>query len=116
MKFLFQTIAIIIVAYLLQLYLPWYYIAVAAFVMGYLLKSKFNFLAGFLAIALLWFIKAWMSDSAGTTDFTGRVAAIFTLPKKEWLFLVTAVVGGLVGGFAALTGGLLKRKTKTFNN
>jgi hypothetical protein len=116
MKFLFQTLAIIILAYILQLYLPWYYIAVAAFAMGYLLKSKANFLAGFLAIALLWVLKAWMSDSVATTDFTERVAAIFTLPEKEWLFMVTAIIGGLVGGFAALTGGLLKRKTRTFNN
>ena len=116
MKFLIQTIAILAAAYVLQLYLPWYYIAVAAFVMGYVLKSKMNFLAGFLAIGLLWSVKAWVADANTTTDFTGRVAAIFTLPQKEWLFVVTAVVGGLVGGFAALTGSLLKRKTRAFNN
>jgi len=115
-KFVIQTVAILLVAYILELYLPWYYIAVAAFVMGYLLKSKFNFLAGFLAIAILWFVKAWITESSSTTDFTQRIAAIFTLPKKEWLFLVTAVVGGLVGGFGALTGSLLKRKSRTFNN
>src|SRR5688572_1250879 len=102
MKFFLQTIAILLFAYVLELYLPWYYIAVAAFVMGYLLKSKFNFLAGFLAIAMLWFVKAWITESSSTTDFTERIAAIFTLPKKEWLFVITSVVGGLVGGFGAL--------------
>jgi len=115
-KFAIQTVAILVLAYVLELYLPWYYIAVDAFVMGYLLKSKLNFLAGFLAIAILWFVKAWITDSSATTDFTQRIAAVFTLPTKEWLFLATAVIGGLVGGFGALTGSLLKRKTRTFNN
>jgi len=116
MRFLIQFIAIIVFAYILQLFLPWYYVAVASFVMGFLLKSKYNFLAGFLAIALLWFVMAWIIDSSATTDLTERVAAIFTLPKKGWLFLMTSIIGGLIGGFSALTGGLLKRKTKTFNN
>jgi hypothetical protein len=112
MKFFIQLLAIIVLAYLLELFLPWYYIAVASFVMGYVLKSKANFLAGFLAIGILWFAKAWLQDSAGSSDLAERVAHIFALPKKELLFLVTAIVGGLVGGFAALSGSLLKRKAR----
>jgi len=116
MKFLIQLLGIFALAYVLELFLPWYYIAVAAFVMGYLLKSKANFLAGFLAIGILWFVKAWLLDSSGTSDLAERVAHIFTLPKKEFLFLVTSVVGGLVGGFAAWSGSLLKRRVKAYNN
>ena len=110
MKFLIQLLAIIALAYILELFLPWYYIAVASFVMGYVLKSKANFLAGFMAIGILWSVKAWLQDSAGSSDLTERVANIFTLPRKELLFLVTAIVGGLVGGFAAWSGSLLKRR------
>jgi hypothetical protein len=110
MKFLIQLIAIIILAYIFELFLPWYYIAVAAFISGYVLKSKANFLAGFLAIALLWTFKAWLSDSASTTDLTIRVANIFTLPRKELLYFVTALIGGMVGGFASLSGSLLKKR------
>jgi hypothetical protein len=116
MKFLIQLLAIIALAYILELFLPWYYIAVACFVMGYLLKSKANFLAGFLAIGILWFVKAWLLDSASSSDLAERVAHIFTLPKKEFLFFVTSVVGGLVGGFAAWSGSLLKRRVKAYNN
>ena len=115
MKFTIQFLAIIALAYLLELFLPWYYIAVASFVMGYVLKSKANFLAGFLAIGLLWFVKAWLQDSAGSSDLAERVANIFTLPNKELLFLVTAIVGGLVGGFATWSGSLLKGKVKAYN-
>jgi hypothetical protein len=112
MKFLLQLTAIVVLAYIFELFLPWYYIAVAAFIGGYVLKSKANFLAGFLAIALLWIVKAWLADSGSPSDLTIRVANIFTLPRKEILYGVTALIGGLVGGFAALTGSLLKRKVK----
>lgn len=116
MKFLVQLLAIIVLAYILELFLPWYYIAVACFVMGYALKSKANFLAGFMAIALLWLVKASLQNSAGSSDLAERVAHIFTLPKMELLFLVTSIVGGLVGGFAAWSGSLLKRKVRAYNN
>jgi hypothetical protein len=116
MKFLIQLLAIIAFAYILELFLPWYYIAVAAFVMGYALKSKANFLAGFVAIGILWTTKAWLMDSAGSTDLTERVASIFTLPTKGLLFLLTGIIGALVGGFAAWSGSLLKRKAKAYSN
>jgi hypothetical protein len=116
MKFLIQLLAIVALAYLLELSLPWYCIAVASFVMGYALKSKANFLAGFLAIGILWTVKAWLQDSGGASDLAERVANIFTLPKKELLFLVTAIAGGLVGGFAAWSGSLLKRRVRAYNN
>lgn len=113
MKFIFQLFGIAILAHMFGIFLPWYSIAIAAFVVGYALKSKANFLAGFLGIALLWGGKAWLMDSAANTDLTQRVAHIFTLKQKELLFLVMAVIGGLIGGFAALTGSLLKGKTKS---
>lgn len=115
MKFLLQLFGIMILAYISELFLPWYYITVAAFIMGYILKSKANFLAGFLAIGFLWLIKAWLMDSAGTSDLAERVANIFALKQKSLLFLVTAIVGGLVGGFGTLSGSLLKKKNKSYN-
>ena len=110
MKFVVQLIGIAVLGFVFELFLPWYYIAVAAFIMGYLLKSRANFLAGFLGIAFIWLLKAWLMDSAGATDLTERVAHIFSLKQKELLFLVMAMVGGLVGGFGALSGALLKSK------
>ena len=112
MKILIQLLAIIALAYILELFLPWYYIAVAAFVMGYALKSKANFLAGFLAIGLLWFTKAWMIDANASADLAQKVALIFPVKEKIWLMLATAFIGALVGGFATLTGSLLKTEKK----
>jgi len=109
MKFLIQFVAILFSAHLLALFMPWYSIALAAFVMGFLLKSKTNFLAGFSAIATLWIFNAWLIDSASSADLAERVAKLLMLKYEIVLFLAMAIVGGLVGGFAAVTGSLLRK-------
>jgi hypothetical protein len=109
MKFLIQFVAILFAAHLLALFMPWYSIALAAFVMGYILKSNTNFLAGFSAIATLWIFNAWLIDSASSSDLAERVAKLLMLKYEIVLFLVMAIIGGLVGGFAALTGSLLRK-------
>lgn len=111
MKFIFQIFGTIVLAYVLEIFLPWYSIALAAFVMGFLFRSRATFLAGFLGIALLWTIKAWLLNSASASDLADRVAHIFSLTGKEWLLLVMAIVGGMVGGFAGLAGALMRRRT-----
>lgn len=108
MKFLVQFLAILFFSHLLDLFMPWYCIALAAFLIGYFVKSKYNFLAGFLAIATLWTFNAWLIDSSSSSDLASVVARLFTLPHKIFVYLLMAVIGGLVGGFAALTGALLR--------
>jgi hypothetical protein len=115
MKFILQIFGTIVLAYVLEIFLPWYSIALAAFVMGFLFRSRANFLAGFLGIALLWTLKAWLLNSASASDLADRVAHIFSLRGKEWLMLVMAIVGGLVGGFAGLAGALLKPKPRSYS-
>ena len=112
MKFFIQFVAIAIVAFILELFMPWWCIAIAAFAAGFALKSKANFLAGLLGIALLWLIKAWMLDASASAPLAERVAAIFSL-SKPLLMLVTALIGGLVGGFAAMSGAALKKEKRT---
>ena len=111
MKFVVQLIAIAASAFILELFMPWYGIAFAAFAMGYSLKTKANFLAGFLGIALLWLVKAWLIDASASAPLTEKVAAILTV-NKTLLFAITALIGGLIGGFAALSGSLLKAERK----
>ena len=109
MKFLIQFVAILFSAHLLALFMPWYSIAIAAFVMGFLLKSNTNFLAGFSAIATLWVFNALLIDAGSSSDLSERVAKLLMVKYEIVLFLVMAAIGGLVGGFAALTGALLRK-------
>jgi hypothetical protein len=113
MKFFIQLIAIMVAAFVLELLLPWWCIALAAFGMGYVVKSKANFLAGFFAIALLWSAMALYLDSSAATELIEKVAAIFTITKPV-LMVITALLGGLVGGFAAMAGASLKKEKRRY--
>ena len=47
-------------------------------------------------------------DNANNHILSTRVAEIFSLPNSAILILITAIVGGLIGGFGALTGSQLR--------
>lgn len=114
MKIIAQITGIVLLGYVAEALLPWYSIAFVAFVMGYWLNSGWNFTSGFLGVAILWGIKLFKITSVAATDLAHRVAAI--LPVKEtWvLIMVTILIGGVVGGLAATTGGLLRRKKPAY--
>ena len=113
MKFIIQFIAIAITAFIFELFLPWWSIALAACICGYFFKSKVNFLAGLLGIGVLWLAKAWLMDISASAPLAERVAALFSL-NKTLLLIVTALIGGLVGGFASMAGGSLKKEKKRY--
>lgn len=110
MKFGIKIILVIALIFVFQglLGLPWWTVALsglipAAFVRG---KAAGNFLAGFLGAFGSWSLRAWMIDSGNEGLLSGRIAEIFgTSPMV--LVLITGVIGGLVAGLAALTGGQL---------
>ena len=108
MKFLLQLIIILVGSLVAQVLLPWWSIALVAFAGGYLFKSSQNFLAGFIAVALLWGVYALWLDNGGAAPLADRVAGILSI-SKTLLFVVTATLGGLVAGLAAYTGSLLKK-------
>ena len=116
MKFVLHLIAVLLLSWLLQSFLPWWTMALGAFVTGLAFRqSGFqSFLAGLLGVGLLWFIMAWYIDSSTGSILSGKVAAIFPTKTVGLLILVTAILGGLVGGLASMTGGVItyKRKSK----
>ena len=96
---------------LLQLFLPWWIIAVVAFVIAYFVKqnSFMAFLSAFTAIFLLWTIYAYMLSSANDNILLAKVTELMkalTKGSTTTLYLITGVIGGLVSGFGALTGSL----------
>ncbi len=110
-NFLLSIILTSIVSLLLQLFLPWWIIAVVAFVVAYFIKqnSIMAFLSAFTAIFLLWTIYAYMLSSANDNILVAKVAELMkalTKGSTTTLYLITGMVGGLVAGFGALTGSL----------
>ncbi|TZF82570.1 hypothetical protein FW774_13755 [Pedobacter sp. BS3] len=119
MLFLF----ILIVAFILQLFLPWWIIVPVAFALSLWRSTagKNAFKSGFWAIFLLWIGTALYYTIPNQNLLANRVAQLFMLPETSisWIviLLVTALIGGLVAGLAALAGYFCKAAffTKSLN-
>jgi hypothetical protein len=110
MKFFAQLLITIVVCFALQYFLPWWTMALGSFVISYFFGNSGlkSFGAGLLGVGLLWFAMAYYIDITTASILTDKVGKLLPLN----VFLLTSLVGGLVGGFAALTGALLKSKSK----
>jgi hypothetical protein len=110
MNFLKQALFTIAICFVLQYFLPWWTLAIGAFIGGYAFgKNGWTaFAAGFTAVGLLWLSSALFIDIQTQSILTEKVARIFPTKTTGLLFLITAIIGGLPAGFAALTGKLAK--------
>ena len=97
---------ILVVSFLLQLFLPWWIIAPVAFgCAAWRGRSNWRaFGAGFAGIAVGWLLLSAFIHVRTEGILTEKVAVLFSLPHSVWLLLITALVGGLVGGVAAWAG------------
>lgn len=109
-KILLKIVLTAFLAWLLQMMLPWWSVAIAGFAIGFIVYTRgfTSFLTGFLGVGILWFLLAMIIDVQTGSILTARVAAIFSLPYNWLLILVTSVIGGIAGGFGALTGSHLR--------
>jgi hypothetical protein len=112
LKYVLSIVVTALLAFVLGLYLPWWGIAVAAFLVSAAIPQKptFSFLSGFLGVFLLWEVLAWWIDNKNNGILSQKVAALLGLGNSSVLLIVvTSVVGALVAGFAALAGTYLRR-------
>ena len=107
MKFIVSILLIAILAFAVGLYLPWWSLAVVAFVVAALIQQGAlkAFLSGFLGVFLLWGILAFIIDQKNQHVLSVKVAQLLPLGGSFFLLiLVTAFIGGLVGGLGAMAG------------
>lgn len=107
MRFLVAILLTALLAFIGSLYFDWWIIAIVAFLVGIMVKQKAwkAFLAGFVSIFLLWGSLAEWMDSANGSLLSQKIASLLPLGGNSiLLILITGLVGGLVGGFAALSG------------
>jgi hypothetical protein len=115
MKFIVSLLLTALLSFTAGLYLPWWSIAICAFIVAILILQSPGkaFLAGFVGVFLLWFIFSLVIDSANDHILSHKIARIFPLGGMSFLLvLVTALMGGLVAGLAALSGAYLRYATK----
>jgi uncharacterized membrane protein len=90
---------------------PWWVIAVVSFFVGAIIKMHGfkSFVCGFTGIFLLWFITAFIIDYKTDSILTVKIAAVFGLSSSFLIILITAIIGGIVGGFATLSGSTFRK-------
>jgi hypothetical protein len=114
MKFFVSLLLTVLLSFAACLYLPWWSIAIAAFIVAALIPQSAvkSFLTGFTALFLLWgALSFWISNN-NEHLLAHKVSMVLLKMDNPWvLIFATAIIGALVAGFGALSGSFL-RKTK----
>ncbi len=110
MKFIIKIFLMSISSYFLPLYLPWWSISIGAGIVCFLIRgSNFNsFNGGFIAGGLIWFYLSFTIDHITHSILSTKIATLLNLPESIWLIYASTLIGALITGFGALTGGLLR--------
>ncbi len=117
MKFISAIILTALTGYIAGIlsFSPWWGFAVTTLLIAVLVHQKAGkaFLSGFLGIFLLWAGLAYWMDDQNNGILSHKIAQILPLNGNSLLLiLVTGVVGGLVAGFAAMSGSFLRASSK----
>ena len=113
MKFIVSIILIALLSFASCLYFPWWSIAVVAFLVAALIPQSpgISFLTGFLALFLLWGVLSFWISSSNEHVLAHKVSLIILKMDNPYLLmLTTALIGGIVSGFAAITGSFLRKR------
>ncbi len=102
---------------MLNIFLPWWSIAIPGLAFGYYFNEKalVSFGWGFLALFLLWGLQAFYIHLANDGILSSRIAEMFQLGSPLWVVLITGILGGLVSGLATLTGSLVNETPRKFS-
>ena len=112
MKFFNSFLLTALLSFIAGIYISyWWFFAVIAFLVALLIHQRgFKaFFAGFLALFILWFVLAFWMDLSNEGVLSVKIASLLPLDGSKWmLMIVTAFIGGLVAGFAALSGSYIR--------
>lgn len=112
MKFIVSLLLIALLSVAACLYLPWWSIAIVAFIVSALIPQHPGkaFLTGFIALLILWGSLSWYISSNNNDLLAHKVSMIILKTDSPYLLITaTALIGALVGGFAALSGSYVRR-------
>ena len=112
MKFFISLILTALLAFAFCLFLPWWSIAIAAFIVAALIPQKpgIAFYTAFIALLLLWGgLSFWMSNNNHHVLAHKISQLILKMDNPMLLILITALIGAFVAGFAALAGSYLRK-------
>ena len=112
MKFIVVVILTALLGYAAPLYFTWWSFAVCSFVIALFIHQKpfAAFIATFLGLFFLWGIMAMIIDNANNHLLSQKIATLLPLHGSSILLIfITALIGGLISGFAGLTASLARK-------
>jgi hypothetical protein len=115
MKFIVVILLTALLGYAAPLYFTWWSFAVCSFIVALLIHQKplIAFIATFLGLFLLWGIMAMIIDNANNHLLSQKIATLLPLQGSSvLLILITALIGGLISGFAGLTASLARKPNR----
>ncbi len=105
-----MPIIFLIAAYLIQIYTPWYWIAVVACICGVFYQKPWqSYLIYFGLGLMLWYSLAFILDKQSGSRLTNRIGILFGNFKPITLIWISGLIGGITSGLGAMTGTLLKK-------
>jgi hypothetical protein len=102
----------IVLGWLVSLILPiWWFIAVIAFFIALLIKlsPKSGFLHLFIGGFILWGGMALSLHLQSDSTISSKISDLFGIGSNWLLFVITALIGGLISGLAGWSGASLNR-------
>jgi len=113
MKFSVSFLLTAVLSFIAGLYFPWWSIAIAAFIVALLVNQKAGmaFVSAFFAMLLLWSGLAWWINVNNENILSLKIAELLGIGNNTFLLvLITGIIGGLVGGLAAMSGSFLRAR------
>jgi len=115
MKFFVAILLTAALAFISGLFLPWWGIAIASLLVAVIIHQKAGkaFLSGLAGVFILWAGLAWWIDMKNNGVLSKKIASVLPLGGSAIvLIVVTGIIGGLVAGFAAMSGSFLRSSAK----
>ncbi len=114
MKFLLGILLVALAASTLHFILPWWGVAIFAAIIAALLglNAWLSWFYGFLGTFLVWGGMSFFMDNANEGILSHKMADLFQIDGGILLIVITACMGGVLGGFGAMTGSLFRKLFK----
>ena len=113
-NFLITVLIGIVTCFIAQTFIPlWWIFSPVTFIIALLhpyLSAGRRFFAGLLIVFITWMILYIFKDMANDSVMSDKIANLFSLKSNNWLFVVSSLIMGIIGGLTSLSAFFLRKK------